>query len=127
MVFIALVINVNVKSRAKKNLNKKLSKTRDLENQSHLKFDIYSYFKSDKEPPILARDPFFKAEIKNQSRDQLQLIGIAQDNNEAYAIINDIIVKKGSTIQGATVVDIQKDKVILLKNNEYIELQLLGL
>lgn len=43
----------------------------------------------------------------------LTVNGIIWDDNEPYAIIDDKIVKKGDTITGALVFEIQKNEVIL--------------
>lgn len=90
-------------------------------------FDIYSYLDSKTEIPSIFRDPFLKPPPTAQNENSLNLMGIAEDNESSYAIINDIIVKVGSVIEGATVLEIQKTKVLLIKDKEYIELQLLGL
>ena len=132
LIIFLLILFINTKNK----MDKKKIKNADKGNVSEIKsnktaklqdIDLNAYFAADKEAPAINRDPFYKPSAVIQNNNTLNLIGIAQDNESSYAIINNIIVKKGSVIEGATVVDIQKNKVLLIKNWEYIELQLIGL
>ncbi len=69
------------------------------------------------------RDPFFAGQVSGPSS-SLSLQGIVMDPLSPFAIINGEIVKEGETIGGATVVLIQKAKVILKKGKEEIVLEL---
>ncbi len=56
---------------------------------------------------------------------KVALEGIIYDKNgQSYAIINGEVVGVGDYILGYSVVNINKDMVILMKNNEYMEYKL---
>ncbi len=56
----------------------------------------------------------------------LRVNGIATQNSieDSLAIVNGIAVSKGSIIEGVTVVEVQKDRVLFLRNGEKFEIQL---
>lgn len=68
----------------------------------------------------LKRDPFSRQPTQSSGP---HLSGIAWDEKYPTAIINDTIVKIGDEIAGQTVIDIQKDKVILDDGLKAIELK----
>ena len=69
------------------------------------------------------RDPFFKQPIAtSESVKELHLSGILWDDLNPTAIINDTIVTVGSQIEGKKVLDIQKNKVILIEGEQKTEL-----
>ena len=72
----------------------------------------------------LKRDPFFAQPVVSakETSTHLSLNGIVWDEVHPTAIINNTIVRKGSVIEGNTVVDIQKDKVILSDGHRNFEL-----
>lgn len=74
------------------------------------------------EYPEWGRDPFFAGQASRGAA--LGLQGIVMDPLSPFAIINGEVIKEGETIGGATVVLIQKTKVILKKGKEEIVLEL---
>ena len=74
----------------------------------------------------LERDPFEIVKVQStlDGKPVLILMGISWDEQEPIAIINDTVLKKGSAIEGHTVVDIFKDKIILNDGNTNLELKL---
>ncbi|MCK4881406.1 MAG: hypothetical protein KAS92_00105 [Candidatus Omnitrophica bacterium] len=70
----------------------------------------------------LRRDPFFKQAQGLLSGPSLE--GIVWDSRSPTAVINNKIVGLGSQIKGYTVVDIQKDRVILNDNVRNIKIPL---
>ena len=128
LIFLSVMTVIKMNKKKKKmsdtvvaGLEKKVNETKS----PH--FDVYAYLEAKTEIPAISRDPFLKTLPLTQNKNSLNLMGIAEDKESSYAIINDIIVKVGSVIEGATVLEIQKTKVLLIKDKEYIELQLLGL
>ena len=74
------------------------------------------------------RDPFFssflvKKEVPKTTPLHLKGITIGKDK-KGYAFINDEIVTIGDTIEGYQVIEIQKNKVILKRDNELFYLTL---
>jgi len=61
------------------------------------------------------RDPFSKPNIAQteESVPSLHLQGIAWDKKNKTAMINDAIIENGYKIEGNTVIEIRKDRVIL--------------
>ena len=55
--------------------------------------------------------------LSSKPRPVLELQGIVIDHDNAYAIINEKIVKKGDTLADNTVIDIELDAVILENEN----------
>ena len=130
IVLLFLFLNTKNKTDKTKKMNSSfkdlnLEKKADVSNNPNI--DLYAFFSSKKEIPAINRDPFYKPTKINQESDTLNLIGIAKNGETYYAVINDIIVREGSVIEGATVVEIQKSKVILIKDKELMELQMHGL
>ena len=87
------------------------------------------------EPQIKAekiRDPFLssknpkktKITIGKKTRVKLKLSGILWDNKIPSAIINSKVVEIGDLIAGKTVVDIERDKVIIMENGEIFVMEL---
>lgn len=70
----------------------------------------------------LRRDPFFKQAQGSLSGPSLE--GIVWDSRSPTAVINNKIVGLGGQIKGYTVVDIQKDRVILNDNVRNIKIPL---
>ena len=70
------------------------------------------------------RDPFsFPVEAAaGEKEKKIYLTGIVLDDNQPAAIINNVIVTVGNTIEGRTVKAIQKDRVILEKDGQEMEL-----
>jgi len=54
----------------------------------------------------------------------LNLMGILWDEENPSVLINDVIFREGESIQGVTVIEIQRHKVILSDGEESIELTL---
>ncbi|MCD6583860.1 MAG: hypothetical protein J7K71_04160 [Candidatus Omnitrophica bacterium] len=74
------------------------------------------------------RDPFFssflvKKEVSKTTSLTLKGVTIGKDK-KGYAFINDEIVTIGDTIEGYQVIEIQKNKVILKRDNELFYLTL---
>lgn len=87
--------------------------------------------KKEKKPEV--RDPFLpgiKQAIQNTTYSIRQFLmdykisGILYDDKGPTAIINSKVVRIGDIIVGKTVVDIEKDKVILMENGEVFVLEL---
>jgi hypothetical protein len=76
----------------------------------------------------LSRCPFTGKRFGNTATNGFiaQLMGILWDERDPQAVINGVIVRKGDTIENATVLEVQKDKVLLSDGSKNIEL-ILGL
>jgi len=88
--------------------------------------NLFSFLEKESRGKEPARDPFFSPPQASspEATLPLNLSGIVWDDNNPTAIINDTIVEKGSTLEGKTVVDILKDRVILNDRNGNTELRL---
>jgi len=75
----------------------------------------YSFFKLESQPVVYEKDPTVK------------LMGISWKENQAIAVINNLVLKEGEVIDGYQITNIKKDRVILLRNNHEFELNLNGL
>jgi|WetSurMetagenome_2_1015567.scaffolds.fasta_scaffold307839_2 hypothetical protein len=65
------------------------------------------------------RDPFVALFDKEFKMDELKLQGISFGKNRAgYAFINNEIVKQGDAVGGYEVVEVEKEKVLLKKENQ---------
>ncbi len=71
----------------------------------------------------LKRDPFFKQVVASSVRGGPSLSGIAWDQEEPTAIINERIARRGDTVDGYVVVDIQRDRVVLSDGTQDLELK----
>jgi len=75
-------------------------------------------------------DPFFKGTVRQRTKfsqktqQSWHLAGILFNNNNPHAVINNIIVKKGDSLDGAEVLEINKDRVILTKNGAQFTLSI---
>ncbi len=87
--------------------------------------------KKEKKPEI--RDPFLpriEQAVQNSTYSIKQFLmnykvsGILYDDKGPTAIINSKVVRIGDIIVGKTVVDIEKDKIILMENGEVFVLEL---
>lgn len=74
--------------------------------------------------PDWKRDPFSLERMLEVQDAGLHLAGIMFDEKASHALINEYVVRLGDTIEGNTVVDIQKDKVILNDGVQNFELRL---
>ena len=84
-----------------------------------------------------ARDPFYlslkkKEEIKEEIKESLPLQppklvlkGIVWDENEPLALINGLVVKEGDTIQGATIVKIDFERVTIQYRSQQFVIELI--
>ena len=90
----------------------------------------YDQLKAEARKIPLDRDPFTLKKIRHKEeredagpiRIELELVGIAWDPVTPKAIINNKIVKVGSTIGPYTVLEITQEQVTLSDGNEQIEL-----
>ncbi len=93
------------------------------ENNSEVKkpfrFDIRDPFLASKDP-----DKFKPANIQKKTVIDLKISGIIWDEKVPTAIINSKVVKIGDIIDDKTVVDMEKDKVILMENGQLYILEL---
>ncbi len=71
---------------------------------------------------VIERDPF--SPPVRPVRDSFILSGILWDERNPTAVINNEIVQIGQKINGKTIVDIQKSKVIVNEGKENIEIKL---
>jgi len=77
------------------------------------------------------RDPFLllvKAKKKSLPVEPPKLVlkGIAWDETEPLALINDLVVKEGDTIQGARIVKIDFDRVVVLYGSKKFVIELIS-
>jgi len=77
------------------------------------------------------RDPFLllvKAKKKSLPVEPPKLVlkGIAWDETEPLALINDLVVKEGDTIQGARIVKIDFDRVAVLYGSKKFVIELMS-
>jgi len=84
-----------------------------------------------------ARDPFYlslkkKEEIKEEIKESLPLQppklvlkGIAWDKTKPLALINGLLAKEGDTIQGATIVKIDFERVVIRYRSEEFVIKLI--
>jgi len=77
------------------------------------------------------RDPFLllvKAKKKSLPVEPPKLVlkGIAWDETEPLALINDLVVKEGDTIQGARIVKIDFDRVAVLYRSKKFVIELIS-
>ena len=82
--------------------------------------NLYQNLEDDVKDLVLARDPF----ALSLSRGGLRLSGIIWSEDNPQAIINDIMVKAGDSIDKNKVVRILEDKVILSDGNGDFELKI---
>ncbi|MCM8823820.1 MAG: hypothetical protein NC822_03995 [Candidatus Omnitrophica bacterium] len=125
IIFIFLLINLTKKNRVTK---KELSHTQIKEEvplstpEKKIKERNEEIFSLQKQRAELAwgRDPFFFVKTTKSSQGStLVLKGITLDrNNRGFAFINEDIVTVGERIDGYTVLDIQRDKVLLKKGDD---------
>ncbi|MFH1360213.1 MAG: hypothetical protein ABIJ41_04150 [Candidatus Omnitrophota bacterium] len=85
---------------------------------------LYSRLEEETNNLQINRDPFFKKPQASTQESGLQLNGIAWEKGDPKAIINNKIVEIGSEINGHTVVNIKKDRVILNNGIRNIEILL---
>jgi general secretion pathway protein B len=78
------------------------------------------------EKPLKIADQSTKNELPSVSMPTLRVNGIAFQNNSAdsMAIINGVPVSSGSTVEGATVEEIRRDRVVFQKSGEKFEIKL---
>ncbi len=75
-------------------------------------------------------DPFFKGAAEHKTKyspntiQSWHLAGILYNANNPHAVINSKIVKKGDSIEGAEIIKINKDRVILSKNGSKFTLSI---
>jgi hypothetical protein len=88
---------------------------------------------AEKKPATDSRDPFLASKnpekqqpVVNQKKPviDLKVSGILWDENIPTAIINSQVVKIGDIIYGKTVVDMEKDAVILMEDGELLVIKL---
>ena len=70
------------------------------------------------------RDPFTVDKKIDTSSSDIQLKGIMFDPSDCYALINDQVAHIGDVVQGARIINITKDTVILNDGGEDFELKL---
>ncbi|MCK5580234.1 MAG: hypothetical protein KAJ18_03070 [Candidatus Omnitrophica bacterium] len=87
---------------------------------------FYGKLEKETEDLEVTRDPFFPAPRRtaDETSSDLHLMGIAWDSVTPTAIINNRIVQIGTRIDKYTVIDIQKDRVILSGEQYNFELML---
>lgn len=76
-----------------------------------------------RDPFLSSRNPDFFKKIKIRPIANLKVSGILWDAKVPTAIINSQVVKIGDIIHGKTVVDMEKDKVVLMENGEIYVLE----
>ncbi len=88
--------------------------------------ELYERLEQESQRFILQRDPFTIVPIvaAKPASEGISVRGIMWDPGHPMAIINDSVVKAGDTVGGATVVDIQKDRVIVHTGENYMELRI---
>lgn len=88
--------------------------------------ELYDRLEKESERFILQRDPFTVIPIISAKPVSagISLRGIMWDPLHPMAIVNDSVVTIGDTVQGATVVDIQKDRVTVHTGENYMELRI---
>jgi len=88
--------------------------------------NLYNALEEQAKPLELKRDPFMAVPIVSEKTLQsgVDLTGIIWDENKPLAIIDGEIVKKGSNVNGKTIVEIKKDRVILSDGKIFTELRL---
>ena len=88
--------------------------------------DLYLRLRTETAGITAERDPFHqpKQHLKEPTDHEFTLIGITSQGDNYTAIINGTIVEVGSEIDGYTVVEIKKDRVILSDENHHYEIQL---
>lgn len=82
--------------------------------------DIYRELSEVSKNIKLQRDPF----ALSFSRGGLRLMGILWDQTHPRAIINNIVVEPGQTIEATKIVQISKDKVVLSDGQDTFELKM---
>lgn len=70
------------------------------------------------------RDPFFLPQKVSYKKSVFSLRGISIGRDKAFAFINDQIVTTGDTIEGWKVVEIKKERVLLIRGKEKFYLTL---
>jgi hypothetical protein len=76
-------------------------------------------------PLVTAEGRLLKLETKSSSSSSLNLEGIIYDSNDlSYAIVNGEVIKVGDEVSGYDVLKIEKNKVILIKDSQPIEIEL---
>jgi len=90
------------------------------------KSDIYARLEQEAEGLSVERDPFsrYVAAVSSDDVSALLLIGIVWEAGSPAAVINDKVLKIGSTIDGYTVLDIQRKYVVLSDGTNPFELYL---
>ncbi len=87
----------------------------------------------EEEKPKLGKDPFYlpprkeipknvPAKKEESPREEFSLSGIIYSNDKAVAIINGRILRKGELINGYTITEIFRDKVVLSGKGEEVVL-----
>ena len=122
--FLIISHNLGKKKQSKKALDKNaLSTAGATVKEKETGIGLYLKLEEETKSLDLMRDPFSMQPIKVTS-DGLYLSGIAWEEKNSTAIINGKIVKAGDEIDGKTVVDIKKDRVILNDGIRNIQLNL---
>ncbi len=72
----------------------------------------------------VVRDPFSKPidVVQTEVKKKMILTGIIWDQNQPAAIINDVLVTVGGTVDGRTITAIDKDRVVVEEDGEEQEL-----
>jgi Tfp pilus assembly protein PilP len=97
--------------------------------QTVLDVDVKSFEEINKsEVSHWGKDPFSptKTSMESLSVHDIQLNGVVYNSNEAYALIDGFMVKKGDMIGDFRVVSIKKDHVVFRKLDEVKTLHLAG-
>jgi hypothetical protein len=78
-----------------------------------------------RDPFLSSKDPEkFEKEVQKKPQIDLNLSGILWDDQIPTAIINSKVVKIGDLVFGKTVVDIEKDQVVLMEEGQMFVLKL---
>ncbi|MCM8799064.1 MAG: hypothetical protein NC821_06390 [Candidatus Omnitrophica bacterium] len=122
---LSLVIRIRARMQRYKSTVKKVTPI-SISKISPAREDLEKIFSQMK----IKRDPFIlggpeKEEEKTQDNSSpFQLTAIVWDRISPLAIINNEVVSKGDEISGATIIDIEINKVRLIKDGETIILEL---
>ena len=125
LVLVLLILAADIFKKRKNNAQKQLAVSAPAP-ITPVKPSFYLELEKEAEGLSVDRDPFSRPVVTASENESPALVlgGIVWDAQNPAAVINDQVLKVGSAINGNTVMDIQKDRVILSDGFNQFELYL---